>query len=149
MLPQQYTLYKDANAIGESKPRSKSILVPKLKKMMLSKQKCSLPVKLFNWKGCAATEVLRKGRSLKQLRKSPLTSQGLWNMVMKFEVKELLVAETKRRWTCVAGHIVDDLQYCSRKKLEDTCYMRMVYTTVWRTWICQFYLRNKRYAEFL
>ncbi|GFU82891.1 hypothetical protein TNCV_266881 [Trichonephila clavipes] len=54
--------------------------------------------------------------SLKRLRKDPLSSQGLTNMVRKFEATETLGIQPGRRRKCVVAHIVD---YVATQVKED------------------------------
>lgn len=77
--------------------------------MTLTLQERALLVKLFYQNGDSATEALRKFRSLKRLRKGPLSSQGLTNMITKFEATGTLGIQPGRGRKCVAAQVVDDV----------------------------------------
>ena len=77
--------------------------------MTLSLQERALLVKLLNQNGESTTEALQKFRSLKWLRKCPSTSQGLVNMIKKFEGTEILVIQPRSEQKCSAAQAVDDV----------------------------------------
>ncbi|GFX20009.1 agmatinase, mitochondrial [Trichonephila clavipes] len=69
----------------------------------------ALLVKLYYQNGNSATKALRKFRSLKRLRKGPLSSQGLTKMIRKFEATGTLGIQSGRKRKCVAAHVVNDV----------------------------------------
>ncbi|GFX92190.1 uncharacterized protein TNCV_1741101 [Trichonephila clavipes] len=75
---------------------------------MLTFQESTLLMKLFYQNRDSTTESLWKVRSLKRLRKGPLSSQRLTNMIWKFEASETLEIQPKRRPKGVTAHVVDD-----------------------------------------
>lgn len=74
---------------------------------MLCGQELALLMKLFYQNGDSATETLRKFQSLKRLRKDPFTSQGLRNIIMKFEATGSLAVQPGRGQKCVAAQVSD------------------------------------------
>ena len=73
--------------------------------MTLSLQECVLLVILFYQNGDSVT----KSRSLKRLRKYPLTSQGVTNMIRTFEAMGTLVIKPGRGRKCVASQAANDV----------------------------------------
>ncbi|GFX07439.1 hypothetical protein TNCV_5091541 [Trichonephila clavipes] len=68
--------------------------------MTMALQERALMVKLFCQSGESSTEAFRKFRSSERLRKGPLCSQGLTNMIRKFETSGKLGIQPgwRRKW---------------------------------------------------
>ncbi|GFV53373.1 hypothetical protein TNCV_4502541 [Trichonephila clavipes] len=74
------------------------ILVSKSKKMTLTLQIRALLVKLFYLVGTLQPKFLLKFRSLKRLQKGSLSSQGLTNMIRKFEARPQACTATGQQY---------------------------------------------------
>ena len=91
------------------------ILVSKSRKMTLTLQELALLVKLFNQNRDSVTKALRKFRSLKWLRKCPVTSQELANMIRNLKQREHWYFSGKGR-KCGAALIVDDVAQVEKER---------------------------------
>ncbi|GFV94814.1 hypothetical protein TNCV_1028121 [Trichonephila clavipes] len=102
--------------------------VSKSKKMTLTLQERGLLVELFYQNGDPATEALSKFQSLKCLRKGPLSSQDLINMIRKFEATGKLGTQPGRGRKYVAAQVVDDVTTL----VEEDILQNFGITRVWR-----------------
>ncbi|GFT49168.1 hypothetical protein TNCV_2860191 [Trichonephila clavipes] len=98
----------------------------------------ALLVKLFYQNDNSAIVTLRKFRTLKGLRKGPLTAKNLRLMVTKFEETGSLNVRSGRGKNCFCGSNRESSISGGKRTNHPTCWLVQVFAMWQKHWMCSF-----------